>query len=111
MVLLDTDHMSLLQRGRMAHSSAPSRSTTSKRQVFDYKELKKLLHSYCSFAVLDYEVEATTEFQRLRALKIRVGTMDLKIAAIALNNNATPLTRNISGFGKVPCLRVDDWSS
>ena len=44
------------------------------------------------------------------APKIRVGTMDLKIAAITLALNATLLTRNMVDFGKVPDLRVEDWS-
>jgi len=36
-------------------------------------------------------------FERLKQAKIRIGTMDLKIAAIALANDATLLTRNHSG--------------
>ena len=36
--------------------------------------------------------------------------MDLKIASIALANNATLLTRNLSDFSKIPNLRIEDWS-
>lgn len=41
----------------------------------------------------------------------RIGTMDLKIAAIALANDATLLSRNLRDFGKVPGLRVEDWTN
>ena len=140
MVLLDTDHMSLLQRGgaegrqiRLRLRASPpddiatsivsyeeqmrgwlarlARMTTPERQIFDYGELKKLLQSYCNFAVLHYGAGASAEFQRLLALKLRIGTMDMKIAAIALANNAVLLTRNSTDFGKVPNLRTEDWSA
>ena len=139
MVLLDTDHMSLLQRGgaegrriRLRLRALPpddvattivsyeeqmrgwlarlARAATPERQTFDYSELKKLLQSYCSFAVLDYDAGAAAEFQRLLASKLRVGTMDLKIAAVVLSNNALLLTRNLGDFGKIPNLRAEDWS-
>lgn len=53
---------------------------------------------------------AAAEFERLRKQRIRIGTMDLKIAAIALANNATLLSKNLRDFGKVPGLKVEDWS-
>ncbi len=59
---------------------------------------------------LDYDAKAAAEFERLRQARIRIGTMDLKIAAIALANGATLLTRNLTDFGKVPNLRAEDWS-
>lgn len=34
--------------------------------------------------------------------------MDLKIAAIALANDATVLTRNMKDFSRVPGLRIED---
>ena len=139
MVLLDTDHMSLLQRGgaeglriRVRLRSLPpddvattivsyeeqmrgwlarlARANTPERQTFDYSELKKPLQSYCSFAVVDYDAEAAAQFQRLLALRLRIGTMDTKIAAVALAHNAVLLTRNMTDFGKVPSLQTEDWS-
>jgi tRNA(fMet)-specific endonuclease VapC len=35
--------------------------------------------------------------------------MDLKIAAIALANDALVLSANLREFGRVPGLRVEDW--
>lgn len=139
MVVLDTDHMSLLQRGgsegqiirRRLRGIPPedvaitvisyeeqtrgwfarlARAATPERQVFDYGEVKNLLRDYCNIAVLGFDHEAVTQFQRLQAAKTRVGTMDLKIAAIILANNAVLLTRNLSHFGKIPGLHAEDWS-
>jgi len=47
----------------------------------------------------------------LQRARTRVGTMDLKIASIALANDATLLTRNTSDFKRVPDLRIEDWLS
>ena len=53
---------------------------------------------------------AGVEYQRLRRLRVRIGTMDLKIAAIVLTHDATLLTKNLSDFRKVPGLKVADWT-
>jgi tRNA(fMet)-specific endonuclease VapC len=50
-------------------------------------------------------------FDVLRAQKVRIGTMDLRIAAIALTNNLTVLTRNLRDFTQVPGLTVEDWTT
>jgi tRNA(fMet)-specific endonuclease VapC len=139
MVLLDTDHISLLERGGSEGEAIRTRlravplddvatsiisyeeqgrgwlariaqAQTIERKVLAYQELKRQLQNYCSLAVLDYDIRAAMEFERLRQVRIRVGTKDLQIAAIALVNNATLLTRNMSDFGKVPGLRMEDWS-
>ena len=140
MVILDTDHMSLLQRGgleggriRLHLRTVPpddvattivsyeeqtrgwlarlSRATSLERQISDYSELKNLIQNYCNIAVQDFDAEAATEFQRLQTMKLRVGTMDLKIAAITLANDAILLTRNMTDFGKIPDLHAEDWST
>jgi len=48
-------------------------------------------------------------FERLRQQRVRIGTMDLKIAAIALEHNALGLSGNLRDFQQVPGLDVEDW--
>jgi tRNA(fMet)-specific endonuclease VapC len=50
-------------------------------------------------------------FKELRARRVRIGTMDLRIAAIALSRDLTMLSRNVSDFRKVPGLKVEDWTA
>jgi tRNA(fMet)-specific endonuclease VapC len=40
---------------------------------------------------------------------VRIGSMDLKIASIALTNGAFVLSANLQDFQKVPGLRVENW--
>ena len=48
-------------------------------------------------------------FRDLRALRTRIGPMDLRIACIALAHDATLLTRNVADFRQVPGLRFENW--
>jgi len=65
---------------------------------------------YASIYVLPYDVEAQLQFTHLRRQQVRIGTQDLRIAAIALSKNATLVTRNTRDFAKVPGLHMVDWS-
>ena len=60
---------------------------------------------YASIYVLPYDVEAQLRFAHLRRQQVRIGTQDLRIAAIALSQNATLVTRNRRDFAKVPGLQ------
>ena len=88
-----------------------ARARTVEQQVSAYRKLKHHLNIYCEMDVIEFDVEAAAEFQRLKQLRIRIGTMDLKIAAIALTRKATVLSKNLKDFGRVPGLRVEDWTS
>jgi tRNA(fMet)-specific endonuclease VapC len=60
--------------------------------------------------ILSYSEPAIDRFQVIRTLKLGVKAMDLRIAAVALENGATVVTRNLADFRRVPGLRVEDWS-
>ncbi|MEK6287837.1 MAG: type II toxin-antitoxin system VapC family toxin [Acidobacteriota bacterium] len=94
-------------RGWMAHLA---RARVLAQQIEAYHRLKEFLDRYLKVTVLEFDEAAAIEFTRLRSLRLRVGTMDLKIAAIALTHDATALTRNVKDFGLVPGLRVEDWT-
>lgn len=138
MYILDTDHVSLLQR-KSGHESERLRfrlvryqrattiityeeqtrgwlawiakSRTLAEQVERYKKLSQSLTDFNEMIVLDFDERAAEFFQDLQKQRLRIGTMDLKIAAIAIANNATLLSRNLKDFGKIPTLQVEDWAA
>lgn len=134
--ILDTDHLSLHQagfeplrahflkipseqivitiitaeevtRGRLAQVS---QATKPQERLMAYHWLNRTLEFLCNFTMLKFDVQAEAYFQMLRDQKIRIGTQDLKIAAIALSQGAVVVTRNERDFGKVPGLKVEDWT-
>jgi tRNA(fMet)-specific endonuclease VapC len=138
MYLLDTDHLSLLERGGAASLSLQrrleqipaeeiattvityeeqmrgwlaraARARTVEQLLTAYSRLQTHLETFRGIPVIPFDQRAAAEFERLRQARVRIGTMDLKIAAIALAQDATLLSRNRSDFGKVPGLRVEDW--
>src|SRR4051812_34537211 len=140
MVILDTDHLSILEhaesassrrlRERLAELSPDEVATTIityeeqtrgwlayaararsvHQQVAAYERLHRHLKTYQAVPVIDFDAAAAVQFQHLISARIRIGTMDLKIAAIALSLNATLLSRNLNDFRKVPDLQVKDWT-
>ena len=78
-------------------------------QIVPYDRLVKLIKFFACFPILGFDEQAAPEFSRLRKQKIRIGTMDLKIAAIALVNDALLLSANLRDFRQVPGLRVENW--
>lgn len=94
-------------RGWLAYL-ARARSLT--HQVEAYTRLRRLLENYHWIPLLDFDSAASIEFQRLKQSRLRVGTMDLRIAAIALALGATLVTRNQTDFEQVPGLIAEDWT-
>jgi tRNA(fMet)-specific endonuclease VapC len=87
------------------------KSTPGDRQVDAYDYLADSLEFYKGWDILRFDRLAAVQFQQLRAQKIRIGTMDLKIAAIVLREGATLLSANLRDYRQVPGLHVEDWLS
>ncbi len=78
-------------------------------QVEAYRRLRRRIEYYRTMDILDFDEAAAAKFQELKKTRLGVGTMDLKIAAIALIRGATVLTENSREFERVPGLLVEDW--
>jgi len=136
--VLDTDHISLQQRAHPAvlqrlralgddHSVAVTvitveeqirgrlelirRHGVSQLQVAAYTALQQTLRYYATWQVLDFSQAAFERYARLRQQRMRVGSQDLRIAAITLANAGILVTRNNRDFAQVPGLTIEDWSA
>jgi tRNA(fMet)-specific endonuclease VapC len=138
MILLDTDHLSILTESRQSlrhklwerldgsgeNLGLPvvsveeqlrswlaqiRRAKNAHQQIVPYARLAKLIDFVRDWTVVDWNEPAADVFVTLRRQRIRVGTQDLKIAAITLANDALLLSANRRDFEEVPGLRVEDW--
>jgi tRNA(fMet)-specific endonuclease VapC len=134
--LLDTDHLTLFEHvhvpvwrrflqhppgtvgisavtveeylsGRLA---ALARHQAGPRQVQAYSHFIASLALFQQFAIAGFDLGCDARYQQLRRLRLRVGSQDLRIAATALMNQVTLVTRNRRDFAGVPGLSLDDWS-
>ncbi|MCW5315144.1 type II toxin-antitoxin system VapC family toxin [Nostoc sp. KVJ3] len=137
--ILDTDHLSLIQRGNPSirkrlntlntfnpqdiaitivtateqirgRINTINRADSSGELVLAYARLQDTLDDLNSIKVLEFSEDAGNIYAELVRQKIRVGTQDLRIAAITLSVNGILVTRNRKYFEKVPNLRLEDWT-
>jgi len=137
MLVLDTDHLVELDRGSARGAALQQRledagdevATTiisaeeqfrgwlaqihrqrdPDEQIATYQRLQRRMAFFAAWHVLPWDTETADIFAGLRRQRIRIGTMDLKIASIVLAHNAILLSRNLRDFHQVPDLRVEDW--
>jgi tRNA(fMet)-specific endonuclease VapC len=87
------------------------RRTKSREQLSEtYDRLTKTVVFLSQFPILNFTVEAIVKYEELLSLKLGVRANDLRIAAIALVENATVVSRNLSDFRRVPNLNVENWA-
>jgi tRNA(fMet)-specific endonuclease VapC len=75
-----------------------------------YGFLRESILFFHRIQVLEFTPEAEGIYWQLKAQKIRPGSRDLRISAIALSLDATVITRNRKDFQQVPDLKFEDWS-
>lgn len=79
------------------------------RQIVVYAKLQERIRFFAPWKLLPWTAAAADQFSAFRRDRVRVGTMDLKIACIVLAHDATLLTRNTSDFARVPGLKFENW--
>jgi len=135
--LLDTDHISLQERGdpqvvsRVRAESPDSlgvsiviveealrgrmarlgRQLPANKLVEPYRSFQRAVLFFRSVNIVAFDLDCEQKFQELRALRFRIGTLDLRIAATALVHGLIQATRNRGDFSRVPGLRIEDWSA
>jgi len=139
MILLDTDHLTVLRHSTHSlHAGLISRLQAARdpriaatvisleeqmrgwlaeiarrRKVEDwvpvYGRLMELVDFYQNWETVAFDLAAAHIFAELKSQKIRIGTQDLKIASIAITKDALLLSANLVHFQKVPGLKVEDW--
>lgn len=88
-----------------------SQAKSSKAEVQIYGRLASHLATFRRMTVLEYSAAASNIVDEFRRQKLKIGSMDLKIAAIATSVGAVLVTRNISDFCRIPGMRLQDWTT
>lgn len=86
------------------------RARDGRQRAQAYTRLLEGLDFYREMICLPFDEVAAQLFEQLRAQKIRIGTNDLAIAAIALSVNAILVTRNKVDFQRITGLIIEDWT-
>jgi tRNA(fMet)-specific endonuclease VapC len=87
-----------------------NRARKPEQIVTAYVKLETIWRWFLRMNVLSFTREAQARFGELKADCRRLNTMDLRIASIALVTGSTLLSRNLRDFRQVPDLIVEDWT-
>ena len=87
-----------------------NQATKAAGVIRGYQMLQRMLKSFCGAQLLAFDQGAADQVDLIRSQGVSIRAMDLRIAAIALANNCTVLTKNFKDFKKVPRLTVEDWT-
>ena len=86
------------------------RARKSEGLIHGYSRFERMLFDFSRLNILSFDEDAASEYDQLKAQGIRIGAMDLRIAAIAVANDFAVVTRNTVDFERVPGLRLEDWT-
>jgi tRNA(fMet)-specific endonuclease VapC len=95
-------------RGRLA---AVDKAAEGAALVRAYAHLQHTVAYFHRVRVLPFDDAAAAKLAGLRAQKIRIGTQDLRIAAIVLSVGGVLVTSNRRDFEQIAGLEIEDWSA
>ena len=78
--------------------------------VVGYQRLREMQEFFCAIRILDFDETAAEICGELRRQHTAIGTLDLRIAATAISNEATLVTRNNRDFEPIAGLSLENWS-
>ncbi len=93
-------------RGWLAEIRA---ATERDAEIRAYARYQEHVETSARWIALSWDGEAADLFAAFRKQGIRIPTLDLKIACIAIAHDSLLLTRNTVDFAKVPGLRHENW--
>ncbi|MBL8823480.1 MAG: type II toxin-antitoxin system VapC family toxin [Planctomycetia bacterium] len=79
------------------------------RQLYGYGKMMQLLWLLKEVEIIPLDQNAAVHVKELQSKKLKMGTQDLKIAAIAKSHDALLLSNNLKDFKRIPGLRVESW--
>jgi tRNA(fMet)-specific endonuclease VapC len=82
----------------------------ARRLSVAYQNLCDVVQFLSQFQTVNYTEAAHDRFVDLRHQGIRIGTQDLRIAAICLVHQLTLVTRNQQDFAQIPGLVLENWT-
>jgi tRNA(fMet)-specific endonuclease VapC len=75
-----------------------------------YELFDQSFRALAAFRALEYTDAADKLVEAFKKSKIRVGTRDLRIAAVCIVHGATLVTRNARDYTQIPGLTLDVWN-
>jgi tRNA(fMet)-specific endonuclease VapC len=81
------------------------------RLALAYARLARTVRFLSRIQIFDFDLPAIQRYEHLRKQKIKLGRMDLRIAAVVLEHGAVLVTRNARDFSKILGLQIEDWSA
>lgn len=75
-----------------------------------YQALQQAVEFIRDIQIMPFDLPAIRRYRQLRTHHRRIGTNDLRIAAIVLEQQGILVTRHTTDFVDITGLQLDDWS-